>query len=271
MLTVDGALNLRALRPDDVLVLPGLGLSTPQEIDAGLKRGDILRGIDALASAANKGVSIAASCSATFVLGSSGALDGVEATTTWWLGPSFAQRFPRVKLRTDRMVVSSGLVHTAGSAFAHADLMLALLARMYGPSLAHLVARYLLLDERTSQARYMVTEHVRSDDPAIQALERYINENLSRQLSLAQMARATATSPRTLARKLERALGTTPLHFAQRLRIARAVLLLETTQRTVEDVASQVGYADSAAFRRIFRRETGESSRARRREPAHPP
>ena len=263
-LGVDGALALRGLRPGDVLVLPGLGMPTPREIVGALERPDIVRGAELVARAAERGVLVAASCSATFVLAASGVLDGREATTTWWLGPTFAQRFPRVTLRSDRMVVGSNRVFTAGSAFAHADLMLAILAQTVSPSLAHLVARYLLLDERASQARYMVFDHLRSADPVVQTLERFITTNIQQQLTVHQMARATATSPRTLARKVERALGTTPLRFAQRLRVAQAVHLLETTRRSVDEIAARVGYADAAAFRRIFRRETGEAPRTRR-------
>jgi len=121
-----------------------------------------------------------------------------------------------------------------------------------------------VLDERPSQARYMVMEHVRSADPVVRTLERFITSNIQRQLTLQEMARATATSPRTLARKIENALGTTPLRFAQRLRVAQAVHLLESTRRSVDEVAARVGYADAAAFRRVFRRETGEAPRARR-------
>ena len=111
---------------------------------------------------------------------------------------------------------------------------------------------------------YMVMEHVRSADPVVRTLERFITSNIQRQLTLQEMARATATSPRTLARKIENALGTTPLRFAQRLRVAQAVHLLESTRRSVDEVAARVGYADAAAFRRVFRRETGEAPRARR-------
>ncbi len=39
---------------------------------------------------------------------------------------------------------------------------------------------------------------------------------------------------------------------------------LETTDRSIDDIAARVGYADPAAFRRVFRRETGETPRARR-------
>ncbi|WP_224243195.1 GlxA family transcriptional regulator [Hyalangium gracile] len=263
-LAVDSALSLRGLGAGDVLVLPGLGMTTAPAIAAGLDRPDIASGVELIARAAAKGVLVAASCSATFVLGASRVLDGRQATTTWWLGPTFAQRFPRVGLRTDRMVVESGGVFTAGSAFAHADLMLAILASTLSPSLAHTVARYLVLDERASQSRYMVMEHLGSSDPVIRKIEDFVTSHIERQLTLHEMARATATSPRTLARKVEKALGTTPRHFAQRLRVAQAVHLLETTQHSVEDVAARVGYADPAAFRRIFRRETGETPLARR-------
>lgn len=263
-LPVDGALALRGLGRGDVLVLPGLGTATPRALAAVLERADVTRACEVIAGAAARGVLVAGSCASTFVLAASGVLDGREATTTWWLGPAFAQRFPRVTLRTDRMVVGSGRVFTAGSAFAHADLMLALIAETSSPSLAHLVARYLVLDERASQARYMVLDHLRSADPVVQTLERFIAANMQRQVTVAQMARATATSPRTLARKLEKALGTTPLRFAQRMRVAQAVHLLETTQRSVDEIAARVGYADAAAFRRVFRRETGDAPRARR-------
>ncbi|HEX5753696.1 MAG TPA: helix-turn-helix domain-containing protein [Archangium sp.] len=176
----------------------------------------------------------------------------------------FTQRFPRVTLRSDRMVVESGGVFTAGSAFAHADLMLAILASTSSPSVAHTVARYLVLDERASQARYMVLEHLGSSDPVIRQLESFVTANIERQSTLHEMARATATSPRTLARRVAKGLGMTPQRFAQRLRVAQAVHLLETTRHPVDEVAARVGYADPAAFRRVFRRETGETPRARR-------
>jgi transcriptional regulator GlxA family with amidase domain len=263
-LAVDGALGLRGLGAGDILVVPGLGAATASEITAVLARPDVVRGIDLVARAAAKGVLVAASCSATFVLAASGVLDGQQATTTWWLGPIFARRFPRVTLRADRMVVEAKGAFTAGAAFAHADLVLAILARTLGPSLARTVASYLVLDERPSQTRYMVRQHLRSADPAILQLESFVTSHLDRQVTLGEMARATATSPRTLARRVAEALGTTPQRFAQRLRVAQAVHLLETTSRSVEEIAARVGYADPAAFRRLFRRETGENPRARR-------
>ncbi|WNG24733.1 helix-turn-helix domain-containing protein [Cystobacter fuscus] len=264
---VDGAFSLRGLGKGDVVVLPGMFAANGRTVAKLLAREDIQRAADLLAKAAAKGVMLAASCSATFVLAASGLLEGRTATTTWWLAPQFARLFPRVSLSAERMVVDAGEILTAGSALAHADLMLALVARLAGPSVAHLVTRYLVLDERHSQARYMVMEHLRVSDPGVRAVERFIAQNIGRQLSLDELARVAAVSPRTLARRVHENLGVTPHELVQRIRVSRAAHLLETTHASVDEVAEQVGYADAAAFRRVFRRFAGESPR-RRRGPA---
>jgi transcriptional regulator GlxA family with amidase domain len=226
-----------------------------------LRRPEIVQALPLLARAHRRGALLSASCSATFVLGAAGVLDGREATTTWWLGAEFARRFPHTRLRDDRMVVASEDVITAGSALAHADLMLVLLARLAGLSLAETAARYLVLDERASQAHYMIHEHLRGADPALSRLERFVAKNLGRQLELPELARAALTSPRTLARRLRSSLNTTPQRFVQRIRVERAVHLLATTRQPVDEIAARVGYADAAAFRRVLRRETGRSPR----------
>jgi transcriptional regulator GlxA family with amidase domain len=263
-IAVDGALRLRAIGRHDVLVLPGVFATKDSSVERLLAREDVRRVIPLLRAAAAKGALVAASCSATFFLAAAGLLDGGSATTTWWLTPFFARRFPRVHLRPDRMVVDSGGVITAGSAFAHADLMLAVVARVSSPALADLAARYLVLDARPSQSRYMVMDHLRNFDPVLRTLEEFVAANIDRQLSLGELARAVGTSPRTLARRVEAAVATTPQRFVQRLRAAHAAHLLETTREPVEAVAARVGYADPAAFRRMFHRHAGESPRGRR-------
>ena len=266
-IAVEGKLSLRGIGAADVVVMPGVFGATERSVDRLLARAGIERAADLLARGAEKGALLAASCSATFVLGASGVLDGLRATTTWWLAPSFSRRFPAVELDADRMVVEASHVLTAGSAFAHADLMLALVARVASPSLAQLAARYLVLDHRPSQARYMVLEHLRVSDPAVQAAERFANANVDRQISLEELARAAAVSPRTLARRIHAMLGMTPNELVQRVRVAHAANLLETTRVSVEEIAGRVGYADAAAFRRVFRRYAGESPRGRRSRP----
>lgn len=267
---VDGSLRHARLREGDVLVVPGLSSTTARSLDPLLARADVRDAAAGLAQAAARGACVAASCSATFVLAASGCLDGRQATTTWWLAGAFARRFPAVDVRVERMVVACDGALTAGSAFAHADLMLALLARVTSAALAHTVARYLVLDARPTQSRYMVLEHLRVDDDVVRAVERFIGENLHRPLSLDALARAGATSTRTLARRVRAALGLTPHALVQKIRMQHAAHLLDTTRESVDEVAARVGFADAAAFRRAFRKVVGESPRTHRasRSPA---
>jgi transcriptional regulator GlxA family with amidase domain len=263
-ISIDGALDVAAIKKGDVVVLPGVFATKDSSIDRLLGRPDVQRVVELLPQAVRRGALVTASCSATFFLAAAGLLDGKAATTTWWLMPFFARRFPQIELRSDRMVVDTGPVITAGSAFAHADLMLAVVSRVTSPALSNLAARYLVLDARASQARYMVMDHLHRFDPLLRTLEEHVTAHLDRQVSLDELARAAGTSPRTLARKLAASIRMTPQRFVQRVRVSHAVHLLETTHESVEEVAARVGYADAAAFRRALRRHTGSSPRQHR-------
>ncbi len=262
-IAVDGAFALRGVRRGDVWLIPGVRTSTDDAVDRLLARPDVRRLVALLPLVAARGATIAASCASTFVLAAAGLLAGGPATTTWWLTSSFAQRFPDVGLTAGRIVVDHGAVLTAGSAFAHADLVLTVLARITTPGLAELVARYLVLDARAAQSRYMLLDPRRSDDPVLRAVERHVLAHLDRQLELDELARVAGTSARTLARRIHAAVGHSPQRFVQQLRIHHARALLRDRRTSVDEVAAKVGYADAAAFRRVFRRVTGESPRGR--------
>ncbi len=74
------------------------------------------------------GGTVAASCSAVFLLQAAGLLRERRATTSWWLAQELRRLQPDCTVDADRMVVSDGPVTTAGAAFAQTDLMLHLLA-----------------------------------------------------------------------------------------------------------------------------------------------
>jgi AraC-like DNA-binding protein len=52
-----------------------------------------------------------------------------------------------------------------------------------------------------------------------------------------------------------------PFHYVQHLRMSRAADLLQTTDRLVKDLASELGFQDAANFTRAFRRWFGVSPR----------
>jgi transcriptional regulator GlxA family with amidase domain len=216
-----------------------------------------------IADARERGTAIAAACAGTFLLAEAGVLDGVRATTTWWLSPAFRARYPRVLLDHGQMVVASEGITTAGAAFGHIDLALAIV-RAGSPALADLVARYLVVDERPSQSAYTIPSALAQSDPLVAAFERWIREHLAEPVSMADAAKAIGVSERTLQRAVQRAAGTSPIRFVQDLRIERARHLLRTTDLSVEVISRKVGYEHPDTLRVLLRQRTGKTATALR-------
>lgn len=246
-------------RPDAVLV-PALGAKMPDVLAARLARRDVADAVAVLQRWSRAGATTGAACTGTFVLAESALLDGQRATTSWWLAPLFRQRYPRVALDESRMLVNSAGFTTAGAAMAHLDLALSVV-RARSPALAALAARYLLVEARGSQAEFVIPDHLAHADPVVERFEGWARRRLAHGFSLADAARAVGASERTLARRLRSVLGKTPLSYFQDLRIERAVHLLRTGNASVDQIATQIGYADGVTLRTLLRRKLGRGVR----------
>ncbi|MEU1465403.1 helix-turn-helix domain-containing protein [Streptomyces sp. NPDC005727] len=242
-----------------LLLVPALAERRP---DALLERvaGPDLAGVrELVAGRRGRGEPLASACTGTFLLAESGVLAGRRATTTWWLAPVFRRRYPDVALDESSMVITSQGVTTAGAAFGHVDLALAVV-RSASPALADLVARYLVVDERPSQSAYTIPSALAQSDPLVAAFERWARLHLDTPDSLAAAARALGVSERTLQRTVRRVLDTTPVRFVQDLRVEQATHLLRTTDLSLETIARRVGYEHAATLRALLRDRTGTTT-----------
>jgi transcriptional regulator GlxA family with amidase domain len=246
-------------RPDWVVVA-ALNTTMPETLLPALARPDVRDAVVQLQTWQRQGARIAASCISTFLLAEAGLLDGEEATTTWWLSPLFRQRYPKVMLDETRMLVPSGKVTTAGAALGHLDLALWLI-RQASPELAGLVSRYLLADIRSSQAPYIIPNHLAQADPLILRFERWARDHLKEGFSLQDAASALASSPRTLQRRCEAVLRKSPLSYFQDLRVERAQSLLHGSGLDTDAIAAEVGYVDGATLRTLLRQRLGRGVR----------
>lgn len=250
-------------RPDWVVV-PALNAKTPPKLLAALARPDVVRAKAQLRAWRGQGIGVAAACIGTFVVADSGLLDGREATTTWSLAPLFRERYPTVRLDDTRMIVAGDGLVTAGAAMGHLDLALWLM-RQASPGLAEVVARFLLIDNRSSQAQYIIPDFLAHADPLVARFERWARENLSRGFALQEAAAALRVHARTLQRRTELVLGKSPLAFVQDLRVQRARQLV-ANGCDLDTVAAQVGYADTSTLRSLLRRKLGRGVRELRRD-----
>lgn len=259
------------IEPPDVVIVPAVGATSREAVEHILTRQDVNEAGALLRQWHAAGTTVAAACTGTFVLAEARLLDGLPATTSWWLTDCFRVRYPRVRLVEKCMVLDAGAVITAGAALAHFDLALSLIRRS-SRTLASAVARYLSIEDlRSTHAAFAMPDHVRNHDPVVERFESWAHDNLAAGFSLSRAAQAVGTSPRTLTRKLRSTLGKSPLEAFQDARMARALFLLKMTKTNVEEIAAEVGYADSVSLRLLVRRKLGRSiSELRKSGPAQP-
>ncbi|MFY2763222.1 GlxA family transcriptional regulator [Arenimonas sp. MALMAid1274] len=205
-----------------------------------------------------RGVAITASCCGSFLVAEAGLLDGHEATTSWWLDAAFRQRYPRVRLDVERMIVEDGNLTTTGASTAVLGYVLQLLARRVDPALAQHTARMMLIDpDRQSQAPYIslaLTERPRHS--MSEKAESFLQKELHRELSIAELAQHCGTSERSLLRHFRQHYDSSPLAHIQHLRVERAKALLETTRLSFDEIVERCGYSDASSFRKLFKRAT---------------
>jgi transcriptional regulator GlxA family with amidase domain len=252
-LTVPVTMLLRELPAVDVVVVPALGTMTVDDTLSALVARTTRAIIRAVGDLDPHTTTVAAACTGVFTLAESGLLDRHRATTSWWLGAAFRNRYPSVALDLDTMVIADAGVVTAGAAFAHIDLALALV-RGISPGLAEDVARLLVIEERASQGVYLAIDHLNHNDRLVLAFEQQARARLGEALDICELAAAIGTSRRTLERRTQAALGMSPLALVQRLRAERATHLLRTTAQSLEQIAPQVGYANASTLRSQLRR-----------------
>jgi AraC-like DNA-binding protein len=95
-----------------------------------------------------------------------------------------------------------------------------------------------------------------SDDSLLGSVLRMLEENPGDNRTLPELARAAHTTERTLLRRFQRDLGMSFAEWRQRLRVVKAMTLLESGQ-TVETIALDLGYSSASAFISMFRRLMG--------------
>jgi len=80
-------------------------------------------------------------------------------------------------------------------------------------------------------------------------------------LCLADVADSVGFHPDHLGRLFRKQLGLTPMQYLKRLRMNRAVLLLQHSALPIGEIAQEVGFADPLHFSRVFRSQTGQCAR----------
>jgi transcriptional regulator GlxA family with amidase domain len=243
----------------DVVFVPNVMVSSVGDL-RGLDR----RMLDWIVRMHAKGTHLYAACGGSLVLAEAGLLEGQQATTHWSYVPLFRQQYPNVQLHEDRILVQTGRGHTilcCGGASSWQDLALLLIAKYGGTDEAIRMSKFFLYQwHRDGQLPYAsMIANVDHGDAVILRCQNWLAKNYERADIVAELVRRSGLPKRTFDRRFRAAAGYSPLAYIQALRIEEAKHLLETGNEPIEVIAEEVGYADLASFRRLFRRLAGMS------------
>ncbi|WP_147916119.1 GlxA family transcriptional regulator [Ruania zhangjianzhongii] len=242
---------LSAIAESDTVLVPAV--PPGRSVGSGLVR--------ELRRAANRGARIVALCSGAFALAEAGLLDGRRAATHWRHAPLLQRMYPEIDVDARAIYVEDDGVFTSAGSAAGLDLCLHLIRRDHGVRAANATARYLVIASHRDgdQAQYVRAEPLEESATWLDDLRGWLLENLRLPVTLAELGRAAHLSPRTLARRFELDVGTTPMRWVASERIAVAKELLEATTLTVDRISSEVGFGSPVTFRTAFTQEVGIS------------
>ena len=255
--------DLSALERADTVVVPAGGRDEGPSVELA----------DALRAAHARGARIFSLCTGAFTLAAAGLLDGRRATTHWAVAEELARQYPAVEVDAAVLYVDEGDVLTSAGAAASMDLCLHIVRTDFGADVANALARRIVVPPHRAGGQAQFVETPVDTDDAPDTLSQVMDwaiEHLHEEVSIEELSHRAAMSERTFARRFRAATGTTPYQWLLGQRVALAQRLLETTDLSVEVIATRAGFGSPAAMRVHFQRIAATSPQSYRRTFRHP-
>ncbi|MFE9465918.1 GlxA family transcriptional regulator [Streptomyces virginiae] len=212
--------------------------------------------VDRVKALAGRTRRLASVCVGAHILAEAGLLDGRRATTHWSTAQQLAADHPAVEVDADPIFIRDRDVWTGAGISACLDLSLALVADDFGEAVALRVARQLVmyLKRPSGQSQFSVPLAPLSTTRRTEDLRHYVTRNITGRLSVADLAEYAHVSERQLTRIFKTELGTTPAAYIESARVEVARNQLESTDATLDRIASTCGFNTTDTLIRAFRR-----------------
>ncbi|WP_306210474.1 GlxA family transcriptional regulator [Actinoplanes sp. RD1] len=251
--------GLEALGWADIVFLPGYRFPDREDPPPAV--------VDALRAAHDRGTRLAAISTGAFALAATGLLDGRRATTHWHYTRALQARHPLVRVDENVLFVDEGRVLTSAGAASGIDLCLHILRGDLGVAASNHAARRLVAAPYRSggQAQYVPRSVPEPLGERFAATREWALHRLGKPLTLEMLAEHAAVSPRTFSRRFAEDTGHTPMQWILRARVDLARELLERSERSIEQIAADVGLGTGANLRLHFQRVLGTTPSQYRR------
>jgi len=210
--------------------------------------------IDWLRIQHSQGAILASACAGAFILAATKLVETRAVTTHWGLSDSLRAQFPHIVVNSNEILIDHGDVITAGGMMSWLDLGFELVAKYSSASVMRKLGKQLVVDTAPREQRFyqqFIPSFLHGDQTIVK-IQQIMNLDYTKPLSIQTLAGQVNLTVRTMQRRFFKATGYNPNRYLQRLRVQKACDLLESSQHSFEYIASQVGYEDTSACRKIF-------------------
>jgi AraC family transcriptional activator FtrA len=215
--------------------------------------------VAAVRAAHEAGARVASLCTGAFILAEAGLLNGRRATTHWAHTALLRDRYPAIDVDPDVLYIDDGDVLTSAGKAAGMDLCLHLVRTDHGTAVANALARTLVVPphRQGGQAQFIPAAVGHGPDHVLAELLPWALERVASPLTVRELARRAGMSSRNLARHFNAVTGVSPLRWLVTQRVRLAQELLETSDLSVEQIASRTGMGTATTLRRHFNQQLG--------------
>src|SRR5688572_9948264 len=241
----------------DTLIVTGLLVPAPSTPE-------LLRQVRRATETARRTASV---CTGAFILGEAGLLDGRRVTTHWFHARNLQKQFPKAHVEDDRIFIIDGPIWTSAGMSAGIDLALGMIEKDFGADLSRTVAQNLVVYHRRAggQSQHSALLELDAKSDRIQSALAYARQNLRAPLTVEELAEAAHLSPRQFTRAFRAETGQSPAKAVEHLRVEAARVMIEQSRHSMDEVATETGFADTERMRRAFLRAFGQPPQVLRR------
>ena len=219
--------------------------------------------VEAVTQLGDRAERVCSVCSGALVLAATGLLDGRRAVTHWEDCRMLAEQYPKVRVELDPIFVKDGHIWTSAGITAGIDMALAIVSEDLGRASALRMARSLVAQMVRSggQSQYSpaLVRQVSDGTGRFEKLHAWIADNITLPLTVDALASQAGMSTRNFSRAYSKAIGVTPAKGVEAIRVERAQDLLESSAKSLKQIASLCGFKDEDRMRRAFVRNLSVS------------
>ncbi len=220
-----------------------------------------------LRQAAAAGVPLVGVCTGAFMLHQAGLLDGYRCCVSWFHRVDFLEQFEGLNPVSDQIFVVDRDRLTCSGGASSAHLAAYLVEKHVGRAEASKSLHIMIIDDalRPENPQPGIPLDLRTQDPLVRRALLIMQQSIDSPLPVTEIARRMGLGKRRVERHFRAALDTSPQAAFLGIRLAVARHLLETTDKSVAQIAVECGFCDSSHLNRMFRKRFDTTPQGLRR------